>query len=49
MCPPKEYEACRDSEMRSGKPEKKAKKMCAIAFWKRHGVSVNEAHKGKKK
>lgn len=46
--PPKEYEDCRDAKIRKGTPSKKAKRECAIRWWKKHGVSVNEAHKGKK-
>jgi len=45
---PKEYEACVESEKKKHS-EKEAKKICAIAYYKRHGVSVNEAHKHAKK
>lgn len=47
MCP-KEYERCRDAKIAKGTPSKDAKRDCAIAYYKRHGVPVNKAHKGKK-
>lgn len=41
---PKEYEECVKTEKKKHS-EKDAKRICAIAYYKRHGVSVNEAHK----
>lgn len=41
---PKEYKECVKTEKKKHS-EKEAKKICAIAYYKRHGVSVNEAHK----
>ena len=41
---PKEYKECVKTEKKKHS-EKDAKRICAISYWKRHGVSVNEAHK----
>lgn len=45
---PKEYEKCVESEKKKHS-EKDAKRICAISYYKRHGISVNEAHKHAKK
>lgn len=42
---PAEYMACVKSETARGKSRKVAQRMCAISYFKRHGISVNEAHK----
>lgn len=44
---PAEYVAMRDSLKKSGHSDKDAKRIAAIAYWKKHGKSVNKAHKGK--
>lgn len=45
---PKEYKECVKTEKKKHS-EKDAKRICAISYWKRHGVSVKEAHKRAKK
>jgi len=45
---PAEYEKMRDGMIRSGMDEKKAKRIAAIHYWKKHHVAVNKAHKGGK-
>lgn len=42
---PAEYLKTKKRLMEKGKSEKEAKRIAAIAYWKRHHVSVNEAHK----
>lgn len=42
---PKEYLKCVESELKAGKSKDDAQRICAIAFYKRHGISVNEAEK----
>lgn len=42
---PAEYERWRDALIASGMSAKEAKKRAAIRYWKKHGVSVNAAHK----
>lgn len=34
---PKEYKACVESNIKRGKSKKDAQKICAIAYYKRHG------------
>jgi len=41
---PKEYEECVKTEQKKHSLQD-AKRICATAYYKRHGVSVNEAHK----
>jgi hypothetical protein len=45
---PAEYVKMRDSLKKSGHSDKEAKKIAAIAYWKKYGKSVNAAHKGSK-
>jgi hypothetical protein len=40
---PKEYKACVKSEIAKGKSEKDAKRICAIAYYKRHGKTPQQA------
>jgi hypothetical protein len=42
---PAEYMACVESEMKGGKDKKSAQRMCAIAYYKKHGKTVQEAHR----
>jgi hypothetical protein len=42
---PKEYVACRESEIKSGKTRKVAQRICAIHYWKVHGQTVMQAHR----
>lgn len=42
---PKEYTACVASEMKRGKAHKTAQRMCAIAYYKRTGMTVAEGAK----
>ena len=42
---PKEYERCKESYIRKGTPEKKAKAICAGMYYNRHGITVKEAEK----
>jgi len=42
---PADYVACRDSYIKKGVSEKTAKARCAAWFYKKHGYTVNEAHK----
>jgi hypothetical protein len=42
---PAEYLKCVESEKKKGKSEAEAQKICAIAYYKRHGETVKEAHK----
>ncbi len=41
---PAEYTACWKSLTRKGVPVREAKGRCAASFFKRHGITVNEAH-----
>jgi hypothetical protein len=41
---PKKYLKCVESELDKGKSKDDAQRICAISFYKRHGISVNEAH-----
>jgi len=43
---PAEYLACVESEVKSGKKHDAAQKICAIAYYKKHGKTVTEAEKG---
>lgn len=40
---PKEYLACVASEMKAGKKQSVAQKICAIAYYKKHGVTPQQA------
>lgn len=40
---PKEYKHCVESEVNSGKDMKIAQRMCAISFFKRHGMTPQQA------
>lgn len=40
---PKEYTACVESEIKSGKSKKTAQRICAIAYYKRHGKAPQHA------
>lgn len=42
---PKEYEHCKESYLKKGVSEKKAKAICAGMYYNRHGITVNEAKK----
>lgn len=42
---PAEYVKCVESYVKRGVSRKTAKARCAAAYYKRHGVTVNEAHK----
>jgi uncharacterized membrane protein len=42
---PKEYEKCKESYIKKGTPEKKAKAICAGMYYNRHGITVKEAEK----
>jgi len=42
---PKEYEHCKESYLKKGVSEKKAKAICAGMYYNRHGITVKEAHK----
>ena len=42
---PADYVACKESYMKKGISEKTAKARCAAWFYKKHGYTVNEAHK----
>jgi uncharacterized membrane protein len=42
---PKEYERCKESYIKKGTPEKKAKAICAGMYYNRHGITVKEAKK----
>jgi cation transport regulator ChaB len=42
---PAEYLACKQSYIKKGISEKTASARCAAMYFKRHGVTVNEAHK----
>ncbi len=42
---PKEYERCKESYIKKGTPEKKAKAICAGMYYNRHGITVKEAEK----
>ena len=42
---PKEYAYCKKSEIAAGKSEKRAKGICAGMYFKRHGMTVGQAHK----
>jgi len=42
---PKEYEHCKESYLKKGVDEKKAKAICAGMYYNRHGITVNEAKK----
>lgn len=42
---PREYLSCVASEVKSGKPRAAAQRMCAIAYWKRHGATPQQAAK----
>ncbi len=42
---PKEYEKCKESYIKKGTPEKKAKAICAGMYYNRHGITVKEAKK----
>ena len=42
---PKEYEHCKESYLKKGMDEKKAKAICAGMYHNRHGITVNEAEK----
>jgi hypothetical protein len=42
---PKEYEKCKESYIKKGTPEKRAKAICAGMYYNRHGITVKEAEK----
>jgi hypothetical protein len=42
---PKDYEACKQSELNSGKKLADAKRICAIRFYKVHGKTPMQAEK----
>ncbi|AZU97802.1 hypothetical protein PGDDIFCJ_00175 [Thermus phage YS40_Isch] len=42
---PKEYEHCKESYLKKGVSEKRAKAICAGMYYNRHGITVNEAKK----
>jgi len=42
---PKEYEKCKESYIKKGISEKKAKAICAGMYYNRHGITVKEAKK----
>lgn len=42
---PKEYEHCKESYIKKGTSEKKAKEICAGMYYNRHKMTVKEAHK----
>ena len=42
---PAEYLHCKESYMKKGVSEKTASARCAASYFKRHGVTVNDAHK----
>jgi hypothetical protein len=42
---PKEYEHCKESYLKKGVSEKKAKAICSGMYYNRNGVTVKEAHK----
>jgi hypothetical protein len=42
---PKEYEHCKESYLKKGVSEKKAKAICAGMYYNRHGITVKEAKK----
>jgi hypothetical protein len=46
---PKDYERERDAIIRKGVPEKDAKRIAAIDFYKKHGVAVDSVDKPKPK
>lgn len=46
---PKEYTDCVKKQMAKGKPKKEAQKICAIAYYKKHGETVQEYDKKKSK
>lgn len=40
---PAEYERCRDKLIEEGMNSKKAKRICAIRYYEKHGVTPREA------
>jgi hypothetical protein len=46
---PVEYEHMRDAMIREGVPEKEAKRIAAIKYYKKHGRAVNSLDRRKKK
>lgn len=42
---PKEYTKCVEAAVKGGKTRKAAKAMCAATYYKRHGMTVTQAHK----
>ena len=42
---PKEYLKCVESELKSGKSKDDAQRICAISFYKRHGITPQQAEK----
>jgi len=42
---PKEYLKCVESEMKAGKSHDDAQRICAISFYKRHGITPQQAEK----